>query len=87
MDAQSILNVLFAACGALGGFILKAVWDSLSELKKADQALTEKVQRLEVIVVGSYVTWDGMKDVIRPITDTLNRIEAKIDGKADKVHA
>jgi len=86
MEAQSLLNALFAACGALGGFVLKAVWDGLKELRNADQVLADKVQRIEILVAGSYVTWDGVKDVIRPIQDALVRIEGKLDSKADKVH-
>ncbi len=86
MEAQSLINVGFALAGALGAFILKAVWDGLRDLRNADQILADKVQSIEILVAGSYVTWDGMKDVIRPITDTLNRIESKLDGKADKVH-
>lgn len=85
METQSLINVAIAICGGLGGFVLKAVWDGLNELRAADQVLADKVQRIEVLVAGNYVTWDGMKDVIRPINDALNRIEQKLDHKADKV--
>lgn len=84
MDTQTLINVLFATCGTLGGIILKALWDELKELKRSDVLLADKVQRIEVLVAGNYVTWDGMKDVIRPMTDQLNRIEQKLDGKVDK---
>ncbi len=84
MDAQSIINIAIGLCGALGGFLLKAVWDGLKELRAADILLTEKVQKIEVLVAGHYVTWDGLKDVMRPMAEQLNRIEQKLDGKADK---
>jgi len=86
MEAQSLINLTFSALGALGGFVLKAVWDGLKELRNADTALVEKVQKIEVLVAGEYVKWDGLKDLIKPLSDQLARIELKLDGKADKAH-
>lgn len=84
MEPQTLINITIGIAGALGGFVLKAVWDGLKELRQADSVLADKVQKIEVLVAGSYVTWDGLKDAMQPITVQLNRIEQKLDSKADK---
>ena len=84
MESQTVINVALGGFSFLAGFILKAVWDGLKELRAADSILADKVQRIEILVAGSYVTWDGMKDVLRPLHDSLLRIETKLDTKADK---
>lgn len=84
MDAQTLINILFAALGGVLGFLLKVVWDRLDKLTVADTNLTEKVQAIEVLVVGKYMTWEGFSLVIKPLSEQLNRIEDKLDRKVDK---
>lgn len=84
MESQTLINIAFTAVGGLMGLILKAVWDGLKELRAADASLVDKVQKIEVLVAGSYVTWEGFNLTLRPITETLQRIEDKLDKKADK---
>ena len=84
METQSVINAAFTVLGLLLGAILKAVWDAVKDLQAADKALTSEVGELQVLVAGKYVTWDGLKDVMEPIKGQLNRIESKLDLKADK---
>ena len=84
LDAQYVINLLFAALGALGGWVLNNVRQSISDLQVQDTALTEKVQRIEVIVVGEYVKREEMERMTSAISTKLDRIEQKIDSKADK---
>lgn len=81
---QLLFNIVVGVAGAMGGFILKAVWDGLKELQGADKKIIEDVSKLQVLVAGNYVTWDGLKDALKPVTEQLNRIETKLDKKADK---
>ena len=86
MDLQIAFNIAVGIAGFLGGFVLKAVWDGLKDLRESDTKLAEKVQTIEVLVVGQYVTWEGLKDMMKPIESKLDRIMEKLDTKADKVH-
>lgn len=86
MDLQVAFNITVAIAGFLGGFVLKAVWDGLKDLRDSDTKLAEKVQTIEVLVVGQYVTWESLKDMMKPIENKLDRIMEKLDTKADKVH-
>ena len=58
MDFQSLFNIAIALIGALGGFVLRATWDSLKELRNADKDLTDKVAKIEILVAGQYVKRD-----------------------------
>ena len=84
LDAQYVINLLFVALGGLGGWVLNNVRQSISDLQVQDAALTEKVQRIEVIVVGEYVKRDEMERMSAAIFTKLDRIEQKIDSKVDK---
>ena len=83
METQSIINAAFAALGAMGGFILKAVWDGLKELRDADSVLTDKVQKIEVIVAGQYVKRDEFDKTIAALFAKLDKIDSKLDLKAN----
>jgi hypothetical protein len=84
MDAQDIINVLFAACGALLGWTLKRIWTAVDHLQEQDKALAEKVQAIEVLVAGTYVKRDDLEKVTNQLFHQLDRIESKLDGKVDK---
>lgn len=84
MDTQTALNVLFSLVGALGGWVLNSLRDSIKTLQKADSDLATKVQSIEVLVAGQYVKRDDMEKLSAAIFTKLDRIESKLDGKADK---
>lgn len=81
---QTFFNWVVAGFGALFGFVLKAVWDSLRSLEIADKDLVNKVSAIEVLVAGNYVKKDEFNSVATAIFAKLDRIEDKIDKKADK---
>ena len=81
---QSTLNWAFGIINICLGVGLKFFFDSLRELRKADNALTEKVNKIEVQVAGKYITRDEFERAIQRIFDKLDHIEAKLDRKADK---
>jgi len=84
METQYLINVLFGVIAFLGGWVVRNLQESMTSLRLADAELTNKVQAMEVLVAGKYVTWDGLKDVLSPMTETLRRIEQKLDHKMDK---
>jgi hypothetical protein len=91
MEAQTLINILIGACGALIGWVLKSIRESIrdlqithTELTKADNALADKVQKIEVLVAGTYVKRDDLDKLSVALFNKLDKIEAKLDLKADK---
>jgi len=81
---QALVNWLMAGFGGLIGFLLNVVWQSVKDLQKADRVLAERVGEIEVLVAGSYITKTDFTQVTDAIFRKLDRIEDKLDGKADK---
>ena len=81
---QVIINWLLASFGALIGFLLNAVWQAVKDLQTADKALAGKVSEIEVLVAGDYVKREEFNQTVTALFSKLDRIEDKIDKKADK---
>lgn len=81
---QALVNWLLAGFGGLIGFLLNVVWQAVEDLQKVDKALAERVGEIEVLVAGSYITKTDFTNVTHAIFRKLDRIEDKLDGKADK---
>lgn len=81
---QALVNWLMAGFGGLIGFLLNVVWQAVKDLQKADKVLAERVGEIEVLVAGSYITKTDFTQVTDAIFRKLDRIEDKLDGKADK---
>ena len=81
---QELFNIVVGVAGALGGWWLKVMWESLKDLQKADKELTEKVSSIEVLVAGDYVRRSDFDRTIERLFAKLDHIELKIDGKADR---
>ena len=84
MDIQVAFNIAVALVAFLGGWVLNSLKDSINSLKKTDGELADKVQHIEVLVAGSYVKRDDMDRLASALFTKLDKIEAKIDMKADK---
>lgn len=84
MEAQTIINVAFTLIGALGGWVLNNLKSSIDELREADSMLADKVQKIEVLVAGTYVKRDDLDKLSNALFAKLDKIEEKIDNKQDK---
>ena len=84
MDMQTLFNILFGGVGALGMWILNSLKDSLAVLHKSDLDLSAKVQNIELLVAGAYVKKDELDRMTNALFNKLDKIELKLDGKADK---
>ena len=84
MPDVSTFNIIVAVAGALGGWWMKVMWESLKDLQAADTALVAKVGAIEVLVAGSYVKRDEFTALSEALFKKLDRIEDKVDAKADK---
>jgi len=84
MDAQTMLNWAFGLTTFFGGIWVRGIADSLKELKSVDNDLATKVQGIELLVAGQYVKRDELAALGNAIFVKLDKIEAKLDHKADK---
>ena len=84
MDAQTMLNWAFGLTAFFGGIWVRGIADSLKDLKSVDNDLATKVQGIELLVAGQYVKRDELEKLGQAIFAKLDKIEAKIDQKADK---
>lgn len=84
MDMQTSFNIAVALVAFLGGWVLNSLRESIQNLNKSDKELADKVQHIEVLVAGQYVKRDDLDKLIHSIFSKLDRIEAKLDAKADK---
>lgn len=84
MDMQTSFNLAVAIGGFLGGWVLNSLRDNIASLQKSDKELADKVQGIEILVAGSYVKRDDMDKLTAALFTKLDKIEAKLDGKADK---
>lgn len=81
---QMFFNIAVTLIGFLGGWVLNSLKTSIEALQRADTELTSKVQSIEVLVAGTYVKRDDMDKLGAALFAKLDKIEAKIDLKADK---
>ena len=81
---QMIINWLLAGFSALVGFLLNAVWQAVKDLQAADKVLADKVGSIEVLVAGDYLRRDDFTHMIETLFKKLDKIEDKLDKKADK---
>lgn len=81
---QSLINYIFAALGAAASFILKVIWDGLRELQKSDIAINAEVARVKLLMADSYIKKIDFDRLAQAIFTKLDRIEDKVDNKADK---
>lgn len=81
---QMFFNIAITLIGFLGGWVLNSLKTNIENLQKADRALTEKVQSVEVLVAGHYVRRDDFDKISAEIFRKLDKIYDKLDGKADK---
>ena len=85
---QTFFNITISTAGALAGWWMKTMWDAMKDLERADRALVDRVAQIDLLVAGSYVKRDyfeaKMGELTNGIFKKLDRIEDKLDHKADK---
>ncbi len=84
MDPQTIINTAIALVGFLGGWILKVVWEGVKDLQSADKILAEKVNTIEILIAGTYISKQDFDKIAAAIFVKLDKIEDKLDKKVDK---
>ena len=82
--SQTMINAIIGGFAAAVAFILRVIWEGLRELQKADVDLTAKISEIQLLVAGSYVKKDELDGVIKALFLKLDKIEDKLDKKADR---
>jgi hypothetical protein len=83
-ETQMMFNIIAGVAGLFGSFILKRLWDQLDDVRKEHAALVQRHTETEVLVAGAYAKRDDVERLGRAIFAKLDKIESKLDQKADK---
>lgn len=81
---QTSFNIAVGLIAFLGGWVLNSLRENIQSLQKSDSELATKVQGIELLVAGSYVKRDDLDKLTVALFAKLDKIDAKLDGKADK---
>lgn len=84
MDMQTSFNIAVGLIAFLGGWVLNSLRENIQNLQKSDSELATKVQGIELLVAGSYVKRDDLDKLTTALFAKLDKIDAKLDAKADK---
>jgi len=84
MDQQTLFNAGFSAFMILLGWFMNSLKETMRSLQHSDEVLATKVQAIELLVAGSYVKKDELATHMNAIFAKLDKIDAKLDNKADK---
>ena len=77
---QAIINWIVGLGGTVIGIFIKSMLDSIKDLQRSDKEMSERVGSIEVLVAGTYVKRDELRELMRK----LEQIDAKLDRKANK---
>ena len=81
---QTIFNWAVAAVGALGGWILKVIWDMLREMRveilARDTRIQDDLKKLDSKMHEDFVRRDDFKDAVREIKDDMKAGFASVDA-------
>jgi uncharacterized coiled-coil DUF342 family protein len=96
---QTIFNWAVAAAGALGGWVLKVIWDMLremrTELHNRDTRIHDDLKKLDIKMHEDFVRRDDFRDSMNEVKQemrsgfdkidrTLGLLFKKMDNKEDK---
>jgi hypothetical protein len=81
---QDIFNWAVALVGALGGWILKVIWDMLREMRVEMQGRDIRIQddlrKLDTKMHDDFVRRDDFKDAVKEIKDDMRAGFASVDN-------
>ena len=77
MESQQVFNMVITASGALGGWMLKVIWDAITDLKKDVKDLNQEIH-------SDFLRKDDYRDDVTEIKSMLGKIFDKLENKVDK---
>lgn len=79
-----MINWILSILGAVAGFLIKTLWQSVQDLQESDKNIVSKIYEVDKLVAGQYVRRDELTAQMVAMFKKLDRIEDKLDHKADK---
>ena len=84
MDQDTVLQATAAVAGVLATWVYNSMLKKIACLEKECTRLSERISANEIIMVGNYVKNDRFEKMEEALFAKLDRIEDKLDRKADK---
>ena len=81
---QDYVNIAISSVGVVIGAIVSELWRSMRELQKSDLQIIEKINSIEVLVASDYTSKEDFEHAVDKIMTKLDKIDDKLDAKADK---
>lgn len=87
-DPQIIFNIAVALCGALGGWILKTVWDAIKSLdadvKTLGQRMHHEFVRRDDYKESTQELKSDMRHGFDRLEELIGAVFKRLESKADK---
>lgn len=83
MEYQDGFNISFTVAMFLFGFIIRTLWNKVMNSKEHSE-LHARISNVELLVAKNYVERAEYREFTNRLMDKLDRIEHKLDGKADR---
>ena len=80
-----LINSLAAIVVAAVSFVLRRIFEVLNNLQKRDMELVEKVNHIEVVLAGQYVSRQQFDSSMALVFEKLDKISEKLSQKADRI--
>lgn len=74
---QDIAIGLLGIVTAIGGWLLRTLWDAVQDMKS-------DLHELETDIRTSFARRDDVREMFSELRAAMVRVESKLDGKADK---
>jgi len=83
---QNFINTLIAVVGVLMGWVLKVIWEAITSIRAEGKTRDDRLNELEILVAGKYVTRDDFSIVIQKLDDIRDRLALKADRSDCDMH-
>lgn len=88
MESQVVFNVAVAISGALGGWVLKVIWDAIrnldTDVKQLGKEMHNEFVRREDFKEATQDVKADMKEGFRRVEEMLGAVFKRLDSKVDK---
>lgn len=75
MSYQEYFNIMLGLIAFLGGWWMKAIWQSIKELTATDNQLLMKVNAIEILIAGQYAKREEVEKINNSIVNKLEKLE------------
>ena len=83
-EMQLIFNIVAGIACFFGSVVLRTQLTTIKDVQSDHARLAQKLAEIEVLVAGNYVKRSDLDGMVSAIFAKLDRMETKLDNKADK---